>query len=259
MNTAKTAVMTMIVAFVMIGTLGIVSAVTTDVTYTGDGSYDMNFDGSGVGYLGVHTYTGNGEDHLQTAWQNTEASGWQTMDTSSYSDSGTTSTWFATSEYANSGSETDINRIVTVGGANDGADASGSILTFTNDTNGNTIFTLATYRDDVAWTSHVTTDQYVSLYQNQYDGSSDGFFGFYHNEYEGSDTGVYADTEISGFAYGADTLVTGLIKSESGDAYAVAVIEMTEGEFDLNAYSDAYTSEDSSSGWIFWGWMPSIF
>ena len=256
-NTVNIAVLTMI-AIIAIGTIGMVSAVTTDVTYIGDGSYSMNFDGSGTGYCGVHTYTSNGEDHMQATWQNAEASGWQTMDTSSYAYTNPTSSWWGrvTGENSGSGSATTIDRIVTVGGRDDGADASGSIRTSTTDNNGNTLYTIATYQDDVAWTSHVTTDQHVSIYQDECSGFEDSRRGFYHDEYAGSDTGVSGQTDISGFAYGTDTLVTGLIMTQSGDAYSYALVKMTNGKFDLNADTHAESGEYSNSGWIFWGWFP---
>ena len=255
---SKTIVTAMVAMIVAIGMTGLVAAVTTDVTYTGDGSYDMNFNGVGDGYCGVHTYTSNGEDHMQATWQNAEANGWQTMGTYDYDYTTTTSTWwgYVTGEDSVSGTSTDIDRVITVGGMDDGANASGSILTFTNDTNGNTLLTLATYRDDVAWTSHVTTDQFVSIYQDQWNGYENSVWGFYHDEYNGSETGVYGETDISGFAYGADTLVTGLMRTQTGDAYAYALVEMTEGEFELNAYTDAYIGEYSNSGYFLWGLFP---
>ena len=257
----------MIVAFVAIGILsGLGSAVTTDVTYTGDGSYDMDFNGYGTGYCGVHTYTGNGEDHLQTTWQNAEASGWQTMSTDSYSysDPDSYSHWWGiftgTLLAEGSGSNTDIDRGITVGGMGDGADASGSILTFTDDTNGNTLYTLATYRDDEAWTSHATIEQQVSMYQDESSYTSDDFFLWFpirHDESEDSYSGISGETDISGFAYGADTLVTGLIRTESGDAYTYTLVEMTEGEFGISMDTYAETGDGSSSGWYNYGWFGS--
>jgi len=266
----KTVVTAMIAFVLAIGMTGLGAAVTTDVTYTGDGSYNMNFNGAGTGYCGVHTFTSNGEDHMGATWTNAQATGWQTMDTLSYDNPPVTDTWncglfhlFSCEEtVASSGSNTDINRVITVGGMNDGADASGSIMTFTNDTNGNTLFSLATYKDDVAWTSHVTTEQSVSMYQDEYSSIYDKVgritgYQYEHDEYEDSYTGVSGYTDISGFAYGADTLVTGLIRSESDDTYVYALVEMTQGEFDINMYTNAESEEMTGSGWYDYGWFGS--
>lgn len=251
----------MIIALVAM--IGLTSAVTTDVIYNGDGSYNMYFDGDGTGYCGVHTYTSNGEDHLQTTWTNTIASGWQKMEVNEYNrlNAGKrrVNGGNITYNYTGLRLSTDINRSVTIGGANDGGDASGSILTFTDDNNGNTLFTIATYEDDVAWTSHMTTDQKVSIYRGWYNATYDYDYDNVtgHREYSNNGTGVVGITDIGGFAYGDDTLITGYVQSAAGDSYTIALVEMTEGEFDMSVYSSSYTGDYSAKGWMAYDWIDN--
>lgn len=218
----NTATMAMIIAMVaMIGMTGFAMAGSTTGTYVGDGSYDMNFDGTGTGYLSVFTYTSNGMDVLQTGWADTNVDGWQTMDTDS--DSWEECTW----------SYTDIERSVTVGTGGTGQDSSGYIQTYTTDGGDNSVSSLATYHDDEAYGSYVATGQYVGIYNEDCD--------------ECNYSGVYGETDINGFAYGADTLVTGLVGAQSGSVSTLAVMEMTEGAFDLGTWADAWSDD------CYWG------
>ena len=251
-------ILAMIIA--MVTMIGLTSAVTTDVIYNGDGLYNMYFNGDGTGYCGVHTYTSNGEDYLQTEWTNAVASGWQKMKVSEYnrSNAGTYegNSGITTYNYTGLRVSTDINRSITIGGVDDNKNASGSILTFTDDNNGNTLFTIATCKSIISQISNVTTDQKISIYRGWYNATYDynrnNIIG--HREYSNNGTGVVGSTDISGFAYEDDTLITGYVKSTAGDSYTIAFVEMTEGEFDMNVYSSSYTGKYSGEGWMAYDW-----
>ena len=120
--------------------------------------------------------------------------------------------------------DSDFYRDVTVGTGGHGQDASGYIQTYTTDGGDNSISTSATYHDDVAWGSNVHTNQNVDI----------------HDSLE---SGINNDVRIDGFAYGDDTLVTGSVGGQSGNMSTFARMEMTEGNFTLNAYLHAYTRD----------------
>ena len=191
----NTAVLTMVVAMVaMIGMTGFAAAMNTNVIYNGDGQYNCNYNAYGTGYIGIHTYTSDGEDHLMTGWTNSRAYGWQTMDT------------YSGTAYNTDYSGTVIERSATVGGVGNGGDEAGYIWTVTTDGNGNSVMSYANYHDNHGYGSHVTTDQMVVV------GSLVDIMGSSFNV-----TGVAAVTEIDGFAYGSNTTVSGLVRTQSGD------------------------------------------
>ncbi len=210
------AINTMIIAVIaMIGMTGLAMAGSTDVVYTGDGSYNMNYIGAGTGSFGIHTYTSYGDDHVGTTFGNTDIVGSQNMNTGS--------TW------------TQITRDVTVGTGGWGQDASGTIVTDSIDNapnaDGDIVYTRATYHDDVAWSSHVRLDQTVEMVDD----------GIYEK--------VSGTAQISGHAYGGDTLVTGVIGAiTEGGCKATVEMKMalTEGHFDMNA--DVYADDPTNAG-----------
>lgn len=71
----------MVVAMMTVG-IGTVAAGSTDVTFAGDGSYDLKYGGSGNGLLFAHTFTSDGFDHLSVDFGGA-VSGQQSLDTSS--------------------------------------------------------------------------------------------------------------------------------------------------------------------------------
>ena len=218
----------MLIAIVaMIGMLsGLGAAVTTDVVYNGDGQYDCNYNGYGTGYIGIHTYTSDGSDHLMTGWTNTEAYGWQEMSTYSGSDP-------MVGDY----SGTVIARTATVGGDGIGEDEAGYILTITADNDNNSVMSYADYHDNRGWGSHVTTDQTVVV------GSLVNIGGLTYNV-----TGVAAATNIHGFAYGSNTTVSGLVRTQSGDEYTYALLAMENGKMNLYTLSAAGSVEPAFYG-----------
>ena len=219
---------TMLIAIVaMIGMLsGLGAAVTTDVVYNGDGQYDCNYNGYGTGYIGIHTYTSDGSDHLMSEWTNTEAHGWQEMSTYSGSDP-------MVGDY----SGTVIDRSATVGGDGIGEDEAGYILTITADNDNNSVMSYADYHDNRGWGSHVTTDQTVVV------GSLVNIGGSTYNV-----TGVAAATNIHGFAYGSNTTVSGLVRTQSGDEYTYALLAMENGKMNLYTLSAAGSVEPAFYG-----------
>lgn len=209
--------MTMIVAMVaMIGMTGFAAAMDTNVQYNGDGSYDCNYNAYGTGSIGIHTHTSDGSDHLVSGWTNTEANGWQQMDT------------YTVTAHNTDYSGTVISRTATVGGADDGEDEAGFIITLTTDNDNNSVYTYANYHDDRGYGSHVTTDQSVVV------GSLVGIGQTQYNV-----TGVAAVTRLHGFAYGDNTTVSGLVRTQSGDEYTYAYLVMENGRMNLFALSAA--------------------
>lgn len=212
----------MIVTFVAIGLTGIGAAMDTNVQYNGDGSYYCEYDAVGTGYIGIHTYTSDGVDHLMSGWTNTVAYGSQTMITDS------DSTPFG--DY----SVTLIDRSATVGGADVGEDEAGYIRTIMTDNAANMVYTYANYHDDAGYGSHVTTDQTLVV-GSLVDIGEDSY----------NVTGVVAETEISGYAYGSNTTVSGLVRTYTGDEYTYAYIQMDNGRMSIYALS-AVVSVDPS-------------
>jgi len=212
----------MLIAIVaMIGMLsGLGAAVTTDVVYNGDGQYDCNYNGYGTGYIGIHTYTSDGSDHLMTGWTNSEAHGCQTMNA------------YGGTAYGTNYSGTVIDRSATVGGAAMYGDEAGFIWTVTTDGNNNSVISYANYHDNVGAGSHVTTDQTVVV------GSLVNIGGSTYNV-----TGVAAATNIHGFAYGSNTTVSGLVRTQSGDEYTYALLAMENGKMNLYTLSAAGSVE----------------
>ena len=211
-------IQTIIVAIAAIGMLsGIAAGMNTNVVYNGDGQYDCNYNGYGTGYVGIYTYTSDGSDLLMSGWENSEAHGWQSMDTTS-----------GTGAYGGNYSGTAIARSVTVGGANAGGDESGYIVTITMDNDNNSVYTEAIYRDNVGAGSHVTTDQIVAV------GSVVNIGNSSYNV-----TGVVAATKIGGYSYGRNTTVSGFVLTRSGDAYTYVLLEMDNGRMDLYVLSGA--------------------
>ena len=214
MNTKTTT--TMIVAMIaMIGMTGLAMAGSTDVVYTGDGSYNMNYNGAGTGSFGIHTYTSYGDDHMEATFGNTNIAGSQEMKTGS--------TW------------TKVTRDITVGTGGWGQDASGTIATDSIDNapnaDGDIIYTRATYHDDIAWSSHVQLSQTVKM--------SDS----------GINENVSGKARISGHAYGDDTLVTGVIGAITEGNYKATVemrMALTEGHFDMEA--NVYARDPTNAG-----------
>ena len=204
MKTANTAVTTMIIALAMIGMTGFAMAGSTEANFFGDGSYDMNFDGMGTGSMDVYTHTSTGFDHMSTGWTNTNMGGHQNMDMHYYSN----------------GVSTSIVRGVTVGTGGTGQDASGYIQTYTDDGGNNSVSSMATYHDDKAYDSNVHTTQEIWTCE--------------HDNVVDWGSKVFGQTEISGFAYGNDTLVTGAVGEQSGNMSTFAGMEMTQGAFDLD-------------------------
>ena len=201
---------------IAIGMTGITAAMDTNVQYNGDGSYYCNYDAYGTGSIGIHTYTTDGSDHLVSGWSNSEANGWQTMDT------------YTGTEYDTDYSGTVIERSATVGCASVGEDEAGFVMTITTDNDNNSVYTYANYHDNYGYGSHVTTDQIVVV------GSLVGIGQTQYNV-----TGVAAVTEISGFAYGSNTTVSGLVRTQSGDEYTYAYLVMENGEMSLYTLSAA--------------------
>jgi len=222
---AKAIVTAMIVLFVAIGMTGIGAAMDTNVYYNNDGSYDCNYDATGTGSIGIHTFTSDGEDHLVSGWTNSVASGWQAMETQSGN------------AFSGAYSYTTIDRSATVGGARVGGDEAGYILTLTTDNNDNSVYTYADYHDNRGWGSHVTTDQTVVV------GSLVNIGGNNWNV-----TGVAAVTEISGFAYGSNTTVSGLVRTQTGDEYTYAYIQMDNGKMNLYTLSAAASVDPALFG-----------
>ena len=214
----NTAITAMIIAMVaMIGMTGFAAAMNTDVQYNGDGSYYCDYDAYGTGSIGIHTYTSDGSDHLVSGWENTEAHGWQQMDTYS-----------GTGQYGGNYSGTVIDRSAIVGGAAAGEDEAGYIITLTTDNDNNSVYTAAIYHDNVGLGSHIMTDQTVVV------GSIVNIAGLQYNI-----TGVIAETAISGFAYGSNTTVSGFVMTRSGDEYTYALLQMDNGRMSLYTLSAA--------------------
>ena len=210
-NVSKTVLTMIMAAIVMIGMTGSIAAMNTNVIYNGDGQYECNYDATGTGNIGIHTYTSYGSDHLISGWVNSEASGWQEMDT-----------------YTGTAYNTDyegmvIDREATVGGANNGEDEAGFIYTNTTDNNNNYIISYAKYHDNHGYGSHVTTTQTIAT------GSLINIYGSQFTV-----TGVVAETEINGFSYGSNTTVSGLVRTQTNDEYTYAIIVMDNGKMNLH-------------------------
>lgn len=202
----------MVVTFLAIGMTGFAAAMNTNVVYSGDGQYNCNYNAEGTGYIGIHTYTSDGTDRLTSRWANSQAEGWQTMDT-----------------HTGPGySATVISRKATVGGVGDGEDESGYVATYTTDREGNYITSNAVYHDNRGYGSHVTTEQSVIV------GSVDDVLGTSYDA-----TGVAADTNIRGCSWGSDTVVSGSTNTRSGDAYTYTYLYMYNGRMDIQTYSIA--------------------
>lgn len=81
MNSTKTAIMAMIIAFVaIIGMTGLAMAGSTTQTYVGDGTYTTSWNGN-HGTMDIYTSTSNGQDHLSVDYQNGRSTGTQTGST----------------------------------------------------------------------------------------------------------------------------------------------------------------------------------
>ena len=203
----NTAIMAMVIAMVaMIGMTGLAMAGSSTDYYVGDGSYDTNFHGYGSGDLTIYTSTSYGNDVQHAEWSNTRVNGWQEMDTGSMS--------------------TVIDRRTTVGKCGTGQNASGYVFVQSTDnapTGGDTLTAIADYRDDEAYTSHVTLNQTVRMVDN-----GAGF------------EGVGARTLIKGHAYGADTYVGGYVAATSdgqNNVTVFATIGMDDGKFRMKTYT----------------------
>lgn len=85
MKTAKTVIMTMIVAIAMIGMTGLAMAGSTTQTYVGDGTYTTSWNGNG-GTMDIDTYTGNGRDHLSVDFENGWSRGGQAVTTNGWTE-----------------------------------------------------------------------------------------------------------------------------------------------------------------------------
>lgn len=189
---------TIIIALVaMIGMTGLAMAGSTTQQWIGDGSYTTTFGGAGTGDLTILTQTSYGNDHMTVDWQDTNVAGSQSM---------------------NTGPKTQITRDVTVGTSGWQQAASGSIETgtYSADTgNGHYIYTNSVYADDVAYGSHVRLQQTVNMWDS------------------GPDEVLSGTAEISGFAYGATTLVSGRVEAAAGPIFVSAFGGMDEGSFDM--------------------------
>lgn len=207
----NTAVRSMVVAFLVIGMTGFAMAGSTTQTYEGDGTYTTSFGGTGTGDLTIFTHTSYGDDRMSVDWQNTNVGGNQWM---------------------NTGSKTGITRDVTVGTGGWQQAASGNIMTGTYSTdtgNGHYIGTVSTYKDDVAYGSHVNLQQTINLYDN------------------GPDEALSGNAKISGFAYGANTLVSGYVEADAGPMFVSAGVGVTEGLFDMSMKT---ISKDNSASYL---------
>lgn len=208
---------TILIAMIaIIAMTGIGAAMNTDVVYNGNGNYICNYNAYGTGYIGIHTFTSDGSDHLMSEWTNSEASGWQEMNT------------YTGTIHNTDYSGTIIERSATVGGVAIGEDEAGYIQTITTDNNGNSVMSYANYHDNRGYGSHVTTDQTVVV------GSLVNIGGSTYNV-----TGVAAITEIDGFAYGSNTTVSGFVRTESGNEYTYAYLQMDNGRMNLYTLSAA--------------------
>jgi len=217
-NTVKS----IIIAFiVMIGITGIGAAINTNVVYNGDGQYNCDYDAEGTGYIGIHTYTSDGTDHLTSSWINSQSTGCQEMNT------------YSGTEY----SATLISREVTVGGVGDGKDENGFIYTHTTDNEGNYITSNAVYHDNKGYSSHVTTNQSVIV------GNVDDVF-----ETDYDVTGIVAFTNIHGYSYGIDTVVSGSTTTQSGDAYTYTSLYMYDGRMNIQTHSITGNIPDENHG-----------
>lgn len=82
MNYLHTAIVTLAVALMMIG---VASADPIAATYDGSGScemsYEISWSGSGTGEITIDTYTPQGFDTVFVNWENSMASGIQTVNT----------------------------------------------------------------------------------------------------------------------------------------------------------------------------------
>ncbi len=101
-----------------------------------------------------------------------------------------------------------------MGGVAIGEAEAGYITTITSDNDNKSVMAHANYHDDRGWGSHVTTDQTVVV------GSLVNIRGSNYNV-----TGVAAITEIDGFAYGSNTTVSGLVRTQTNDEYTYAIVD----------------------------------
>ena len=80
MNVSKT-VLTVFIALLAIGLSGIVAAngatSSTQQTFVGEGSYETSWNGNS-GMMAIHTYTSNGNDHLNVDYHTGRTTGEQT-------------------------------------------------------------------------------------------------------------------------------------------------------------------------------------
>ena len=203
---------TIIIAMVaMISMTGFAMAGSTTQTYVGSGSYYTGFNGFGTGDLTILTHTSHGSDVQQTSWDNTRMGGWQMMNTAQIA--------------------TTIDRKTTIGMPGNHAanpDAAGLIITQSVDnapTGGDSVMTVATYEDDVAYTSHVTVDQTTYLID-------DG------NGFESAG----ADTLIKGHCYDGNLStygITGTVTAVSDgvvNSSVTATMGMAEGGMWMQTY-----------------------
>ena len=196
----------------MIGMTGFAMAGSTTDVYVGDGSYYTDFSGYGTGDITILSQTSYGTDIQRAEWTDTRVNGWQEMDTDSM----------------HGVDYTQIERQTTVGKQGYGQDASGTIFVQSADNaygSGDTLTAVATYHDDEAYGSHVTLKQTAKM--------CDDGAGFER---------VSADTLIKGFAYGADTLVSGYIGAKTdgqNNVIAFATIDMNEGRFRMHTFNNA--------------------
>jgi hypothetical protein len=173
----------------------------------------------------------DGTDHLMSGWTNSEANGWQVINT--YNGNAINTDY----------SGTVIERSTTVGGVAIGEAEAGYITTITSDNDNNSVMAHANYHDDRVWGSHVTTDQTVVV------GSLVNIRGNNYNV-----TGVAAITEIDGFAYGSNTTVSGLVRTQTNDEYTYAIVEMENGRMNLYTLSAAGKCRSGiyGCGWCIW-------
>lgn len=191
---------------VIVGMTGLAMADSTDITYIGDGSYDLDFSGAGTGDLEIRTATSEGTDYLGAVWENTIVDGSQSLDTSS-------NPWQEV---------TYISRDVTIGDdtnlysySTPYDDAYGMITTSTDNRGGMTVATQAIYIDEEAYTSHVSLDQEASIVDGTY---LDRVLGV---------------VSIDGFAYDDGiSKVSGTVQVDSDDAQAIVSLSVTDGEIE---------------------------
>ena len=208
MNSTKTAIMAMVVAFVAIGMTGLAMAGSNM-------NYDVDFSGVGTGSMQINTFSPVGTDVQITGWTNCDVIGSQDAH---YNDG----TWLT------------LNRDTTVTGLQNGIAASGSILTQSRPTTpvadslkSAVVQAAATYADGSAYGSYVGLVQGVRLYDSDMPVVDDA-----------GDERAYVDTEIDGYAYGPGALLIGTIDMiTDGNLNAATGVSVTlnDGNLDMDA------------------------